>query len=460
MPSLTTDPTLEQRLLPDIEERGRAGIAFLIVASAVLFALDVRSQDPDAARMAAVDMVRVLAFASLFAFLRVPRSPLLSRLAGLAGIAVLSATSAIMGPMRGDFAPHLVVAVAVGLGCAAGIPWGVWTQIAATLILTAGLIVNLALLSDHGPDIVTANGFFAYLMTMGSSIYIAALDGTRRRAATEALAEARRADEALRNLNEMLERRVRERTRDLAQANRELERSNRDLAATNRDLGAAYRELEGFTQTISHDLRVPLRVIHGLSHLALEQYGDALEEQGRGYLSRIGESAVRLGMIGDDLLTLARVTRASMIVEDVDLSALASSVLVSLRRSDPDRIVHVSVAAGLTVRGDPTLLRIAVEHLLANAWKFTRSRDAARIEVAPLPTGQAGMVVRDNGIGFAHEFAGKLFARFERIHDDEGIEGTGIGLAIVHRILSRHGGSVWAESEPDRGATFFVALPS
>jgi len=457
--SLTSDPTLEKRLLPDIEERARAGLAFLAVASAVLVAVDFQSESPNAMRMALIDLCRVLAFGALFAFLRRPRGPIVARLAGLAGIAVLSSTSAVMGPLRGDFGPHLVVAVATGLGCAAGIPWGVWPQIAATMILTAGLVVNLALLPDHGGGIVSTNGVFAYLMTMGSSIYIAALDGFRRRAAAEALGEAQRADEALRDLNETLERSVRERTADLARANAELELSNRELATTNRSLEQAYRELQGFTQTVSHDLRVPLRVIHGLSHLALEQYGEKLDEQGRGYLARIGESAVRLGMIGDDLLTLARVTRATMLSEAVDITALARSVVEAQRRQEPQRQVEVSIEEGLSAHGDPFLLRIVLEQLVSNCWKFTRDRQQARIDVAGLAAGEHGFLVRDNGIGFPAEFAGKLFARFERLHDQPDLEGTGIGLAIVQRIVSRHGGRVWAERNPDAGATFSVALP-
>lgn len=268
------------------------------------------------------------------------------------------------------------------------------------------------------------------------------------------------AEEALLLANESLERRVAERTAALAEANRELEESNACMASTNRDLEAAWTELEGYTHSVSHDLRVPLRVIHGLSGLTLEEHGASLGEEGRVYLRRIGDAAIRLGQLGDDLLLLARVTRAPMATAHVDLSAEARDVFDAIRKSDPARAVDFRVDEGLSARGDRALLRIVLQQLLDNAWKFTRGRERATIAVArAFEDGQAGFAVRDDGAGFDMDFAGKLFGRFERIHDDAAIEGRGIGLAIAQRIVHRHGGRIRAEGRPGAGATFTVTLP-
>ena len=451
--------TLEQRLLPSIGKRARLGAMFLCMASVLLVVGDSWQGGANAASVVSLQMLRVVMFAAIARFFSRPREDQLATRVTLGGIALLALSTAVIGPLRMDIGPQIVVAMGITFGCAALIPWGPLPQAIAATILTAAIAANVVIIHG-GHAMVTPNAAFAYFVAIAGSIYLAALDAMRRRAAVEALAEVRRADSGLRELNDALERRVADRTTDLARANRDLESSNRSLVLANRSLEEAYHELEGFTHSVSHDLRVPLRVINGLSELALEEYGPALDESGCGYLRRIAQAAVRVGAVGDDLLTLARVTRAPIAAQEVDMSAMARELLADCRRAEPDRAVEVSVAENLRAYGDQTLVHIALEHLISNAWKFTWQRDPARIEIGEVVLdGQRGVFVRDNGIGFAEELADKLFGRFERLHEESQLNGTGIGLAIVQRIVHRHGGRVWAEGQPGKGATLRLCLP-
>jgi PAS domain S-box-containing protein len=224
-------------------------------------------------------------------------------------------------------------------------------------------------------------------------------------------------------------------------------------------LEAANGELESFSYSVAHDLRAPLRSIDGFSQALLEDHADQLDEEGRKYLRFVRESAQHMGHLIDALLTLSRVTRSELHQEDVDLSALARAAVARLRRSQPDRPVDVVLQEGLEDRGDPRLLTVVLDNLLGNAWKFTGKRDVARIELGVSSTdGRPVYWVRDNGAGFDMAFASKLFGVFQRLHATTEFEGTGVGLATVQRIVSRHGGRVWAEGEVDRGATFYFTL--
>ena len=245
---------------------------------------------------------------------------------------------------------------------------------------------------------------------------------------------------ALSNLRllQSLEQRVSERTAQLARSN---------------------DELEAFSYSVSHDLRAPLRGIEGFSQALLEDYGAALDEQGRDYLQRVRNGAARMSELIDDLLALSRVSRSEMNRGPVDLSALATTVTQTLQARSPQRSVAVEIVPGLSAEGDARLLQIALENLLGNAWKFTRKQPQPRIEFGV--TRQDGMpifFVRDNGAGFDMTHAGKLFGAFERLHADPAFEGTGIGLATVRRVIQRHGGKVWAEGKPGQGATFYFTL--
>jgi signal transduction histidine kinase len=221
------------------------------------------------------------------------------------------------------------------------------------------------------------------------------------------------------------------------------------------ELQAAYNELEAFSYSVSHDLRAPLRAINGFGHALLQDYGAVLDDQGRDYLKRVRASTTRMGELIDDLLSLSKIGRKPISRDVVDVTRLARSVADDLQRRHQDRAIAIEVADGLTTSGDPQLIKIVLENLLDNSWKFTAAQNDAAIEVGQQ---DAAFFVRDNGAGFDPTYAGKLFAPFQRLHDASQFEGTGIGLATAHRIISRHGGKIWASSRPGQGATFFFTL--
>lgn len=233
-----------------------------------------------------------------------------------------------------------------------------------------------------------------------------------------------------------------------------------DLARRNAELAAANRELEGFAYSVSHDLRTPLRAIDGFSLALLEDYGDRLDSEGRDYLRRVRAASQRTAKLIDDLLTLTRITRSEMKREMVDLSALAGAVAAGLREREPGRQAEFVIEENLAAVGDLNLLRGLLEKLLENAWKFSGRRESARIEFGRTEAdGSPAFFVRDNGAGFDMAYAGKLFGAFQRLHSEEEFSGTGIGLAMVQRIVLRHGGRIWAAGAVDRGATFYFTLP-
>jgi signal transduction histidine kinase len=238
---------------------------------------------------------------------------------------------------------------------------------------------------------------------------------------------------------------------------------NEQLARRNAELAAANRELEAFTYSVSHDLRAPLRAIDGFSRALLDDYTERLDEKGRHYLDRVRAGTQRMAQLIDDLLGLSRVTRGELRRQAVDLSALAAEVAAEIGRQSAARRVELAVAAGVVTSGDPRLLRIVLENLLGNAWKYTAKRAEARIEFGLMPPANGGpptYFVRDDGAGFDMAYAHNLFGAFQRLHSAQEFEGTGIGLAIVQRIVHRHGGRIWADAAVDRGATFYFTLGS
>jgi len=246
------------------------------------------------------------------------------------------------------------------------------------------------------------------------------------------------AENELRALNATLEERVAERTRSLEAAN---------------------RELEAFSYSVSHDLRAPLRGVSGFSQLLHEGYAQQLDDTGRAYLDRVKAAAAKMARLIDDLLNLSRIARQSIHREPVDVSALATELVQELRDADRSRQVEASIEPGLTVHADAGLTRILLANLLDNAWKFTSQTPDARIEVASATLeGRAGFVVRDNGAGFDTAFADKLFAPFQRLHGEAEFPGTGIGLAIVQRIVHQHDGEVRVEASVGGGAAFTFTL--
>ena len=225
------------------------------------------------------------------------------------------------------------------------------------------------------------------------------------------------------------------------------------LEATNQELGA-------FSYSVSHDLRAPLRAIDGFSQLLLDDYADSLDEAGKDHLSRVRGAAQRMAELIDALLDLSRVSRRELRHETVDISAVADSAFRKLKEHEPTRSVKITIEPGLKAEGDGRLLEMVLDNLIGNAWKYTARLDEAKIEVGSRNDGKETVFyVRDNGAGFDMQYADKLFGAFQRLHGTE-FEGTGIGLATVLRIVKRHGGRVWGEGEPGKGATFYFTLPS
>jgi PAS domain S-box-containing protein len=221
---------------------------------------------------------------------------------------------------------------------------------------------------------------------------------------------------------------------------------------------AANRDLEAFSYSVAHDLRAPLRGIAGFTGAFLEDYGPGLDDAARALLARVTANTAHMSQIIDALLSLARLTRQELRPELVDMAAMAKGIVEQLRAGDPRRVVDVHIAEDLVVRADAALLHAALENLLGNAWKFTRHRARAHVEVGRAPGSEDVYFVRDDGAGFDMAHARELFTPFRRLHDASQFEGTGVGLATVARIVQRHGGRIWAEGEVDRGATFFFTL--
>jgi signal transduction histidine kinase len=246
-----------------------------------------------------------------------------------------------------------------------------------------------------------------------------------------------------------------------ARAERNLRRLNRKLAdeveRRTRALQVANRELEAFAYSVSHDLRTPLRAIDGFSKLLAEARRDGLDPEAQRYIERVRAGAQRMGALIDDILALSRVTRCETRHEALDLAALARAALAELRLVDPARIVELVAPDRLPATGDPRLVRLLIDNLVGNAWKFTGKRPAARIEIGH-DAAQRAFFVRDDGAGFDPRYADKLFMPFQRLHPTEEYAGTGIGLATVARVVHRHGGRVWAQGRPGEGATFFFTL--
>jgi PAS domain S-box-containing protein len=266
------------------------------------------------------------------------------------------------------------------------------------------------------------------------------VDGTVKRIVLvyNDITDLKQTQEELSQLNTQLEQRVVERTAQYQEIN---------------------RELESFCYSVSHDLRAPLRHISGFTNILREDYSDSLNEDGRDCLQRICAVSEKMGRMIDDLLRISRVSRTTMNWTTVDLSNLAETTATMFREADPGREVSFRIAAGMTACGDATLLGIVLQNLIGNAWKYSATTREAVIEVGRTRrNGKNAYFVRDNGVGFDMTYGDKLFRVFERLHGEE-FEGSGIGLATVQRIISRHRGEVWAESKIGSGATFYFTLP-
>jgi light-regulated signal transduction histidine kinase (bacteriophytochrome) len=236
---------------------------------------------------------------------------------------------------------------------------------------------------------------------------------------------------------------------------------SRELGVANQQLHALNEELEAFSYSVSHDLRAPLRHISGFSEMLTNQAAATLDDKGRRYLKTIGDSAARMGVLIDDLLMFSRMGRSEMRRQNVSLSEIVAATVEGLKSEIGTRAVRWEIGDLPPVEGDVPMLRQVFANLLSNAVKYSRHQAEARIVISAQPE-KAGMVelrVRDNGAGFDMKYAPKLFGVFQRLHSASEFEGTGVGLAIVRRIVQRHGGRIWAESAVGAGATFYLTLP-
>jgi PAS domain S-box-containing protein len=245
--------------------------------------------------------------------------------------------------------------------------------------------------------------------------------------------------------------------RDITEKKKQEKRMEQAIAATE----ASNKELAAFSYSVSHDLRAPLRSIDGFSLALLEEYQEKLDETGKTYLERVRAATQKMGLLIDDMLKLSRITQSELKREAVDLSKMVLAIAEEHQKLNPDRSFDVTVQEGIMVQGDPYLMRIAMENLIGNAWKFTGKEVHPRIEFGTtVKDGETACFVRDNGAGFDMAYVGKLFGTFQRLHTADEFPGTGIGLATVQRIIHRHGGRVWAEGEIGKGATFYFKVPS
>ncbi len=313
-------------------------------------------------------------------------------------------------------------------------------------------------------------------------------------AAARDITEQKQSQKALNELNASLEQRVAVRTSELRAANDSLrasraaalnlmedslearkqaeetsaqllrevaerKRTADSLEQANSELEEVNRELESFIYSASHDLRAPLRSMSGFAEIIASKYSDGLDEKGKQYLTRICKGSSRMSRIIDDLLHLSRISRQDMTRVNVDLSRMASSIVSDFREAEPDRRVEIVIGEGIEAFADSGLIELALTNLIGNAWKFTSKTDSGRIEFGTLvKEDRTVYFVRDNGAGFEPKYAGKMFWPFHRLHSEEEFEGTGIGLAIVERIIRRHGGKVWAEGGVGNGATFYFTF--
>ena len=295
------------------------------------------------------------------------------------------------------------------------------------LNLDAGLILRLQ----------TAKG---WLFVVGSAILLYVLLRRYERRGGDALAALIKSRNEVRSANADLERRVVERTQQLEAAN---------------------RELEAFAYAVSHDLRAPLRSMSGFSQILQETAPPGLDEKSRHYLQRIHDASLRMSSLIEDLLNLSRIGRSELTARPINLSQVAAEAAAAIRERHPTRKVQLEIAQGMEVNADPRLLRIALENLLSNAWKYTSRASQAAVTVG-VQAGEHGPIyfVRDNGVGFDMKYADKLFVPFQRLHPEAEFPGSGIGLVTVQRIIARHGGRVWADATPDAGATFYFTIVS
>ncbi len=343
--------------------------------------------------------------------------------------------------------------------------------LAALIVLGAVSYLSVdALARQHGEAaavVIAMGGMLAAILLSGAMVVMGRSLAQARRIGSELRQERARLEESMRQrndqlarINESLQRDIAERLRaeeQIRRLNAELERRVEERTA---ELQAANQELESFGYTVAHDLRAPLRAMEGFSQALMEDYGERVDGEARGYLDQIIRGSEHLGQLIDGLLQLSRSVRGELRRDRVDLSALAEQILAELARGEPSRTVFCQVERGLTARADARMMEIVMRNLLGNAWKYTAHTPAAAIRAYSSNDGGRRMFhVADNGIGFSMAHSEKLFQPFQRLHRLDEFPGIGIGLATAQRIVHRHGGEIRATSAPGQGAEFCFSLP-
>lgn len=333
-------------------------------------------------------------------------------------------------------------------------PWGVWVEFPLAIVIAPARLFLTQMIP------------VAFIFLAGAAVVVSILSGRVTRPLSELTSAAesiatgdysRRVGENRRDEIGRLGRTFNTMAGHVQEAHQRLEA--RVVERTAR-LEAANAELEAFSYSVSHDLRAPLRSIDGFSQALFEDAAERLEPKDKAHLQRVRAAAQRMGELIDDLLELSRVGRAELRRERVSLSEIGHAVAGDLRRSTPERQIDLTIQSGLVVDGDCRLVRIVIENLLGNAWKFTRNVAPAKIELGAVPgDGDTAYFVRDNGAGFDMTYVDKLFRPFQRLHGEAEFPGTGIGLATVRRIIDRHGGRAWAKGAVGGGATVYFTLP-
>jgi light-regulated signal transduction histidine kinase (bacteriophytochrome) len=306
---------------------------------------------------------------------------------------------------------------------------------AVWIFFTDRLLVWLHLDPHLILQLQTAKGL---LFVVGSAVLLYVVLGRYDRRGRDAMAALIESRNQTRQANADLERRVADRTRQLEAAN---------------------RELEAFAYAVSHDLRAPLRSMSGFSQILQQNAPPGLDDKSLHYLQRIHDASVRMSSLIDDLLNLSRIGRSELTARPISLSQIAAEAAAAVRERHPTRDVQLEIAPGMEVSADPRLLRIALENLVSNAWKYSSRRPQAHVSIGT-QAGEHGPVyfVRDDGVGFDMKYADKLFVPFQRLHPEAEFPGSGVGLVTVQRIVARHGGRIWASAKPDEGATFYFTL--
>ncbi|HYC57639.1 MAG TPA: ATP-binding protein [Candidatus Binatia bacterium] len=424
--------------MPLLVRRARATIGILLGATAAFTASALWVLPPGNRGVVVSHVAHALLQGVLYLVLtRTRRSEILEWVPVVGGVAT-SWIIAWGATMSGHSISTALLIPGYLLGAAALMPWGLSRQ---SVLVFGSMLAFIANVHAVSGGYFFSAGYFVSIPVLAmaaTSLYIAfEFDRTRLDSGREEL-RRQRAEAALLAMNASLEERVTSRTAELERA---------------------IAELRTFSYTVSHDLRAPLRGINGFSQTLAEDFAGTLGPDGLILLERVRAASRRMGDMIDAMLTMGRVTSSPLRRSTVDITKMAKTIADELDAGDPDRHVEWRISDGVRADGDPILLHMLLENLLANAHKFTRGKPAARIELGTTST-SAGPTcyVRDNGVGFDMQHAQHLFEEFHRLHNDASYEGSGVGLATVRRIVQRHGGKVWAEATPGGGATFFFSM--